>query len=73
MSAKLSVLELPIYREHFSTYMEILEKLNELLKKGSNHTLLIKQAYTTTMQIYPYLTAGYNYWSTKEKLQIYNF
>lgn len=72
MSKKLSVLELPIYKEHFQVFLEILEKLDNLIKTDSNHSLLLKETYQTTIQIFPNLTAGYNYWGTKGKLQIYN-
>lgn len=72
MSRKLSVLELPIYREHFGIFLEIIEKLDTMMKEKSNHGLLITETYQTSIQIFPNLTAGYNYWGTKGKLQLYN-
>lgn len=72
MSKKLSVLELPIYREYFNVFLEIFEKLDELIKSDSKHYLLIKNTYSTLIMIFPNLTAGYNYWGIKGKLQIYN-
>ncbi len=72
MSKKLSVLELPIYREHFEIFLEIIEKLDVLIREKSKHNLLLINTYQITIQIFPNLTAGYNYWGTKEKLLLYN-
>lgn len=72
MSRKLSVLELPIYREHFGIFLEMIEKLDNLLKEKTKHNLLVSETYQTSIQIFPNLTASYNYWGTKGKIQLYN-
>ncbi|MFW6286003.1 MAG: hypothetical protein ACOC16_02675 [Nanoarchaeota archaeon] len=72
MTKKLTVLELPIYRDYFPTFLEILNKLEEKLKTDSTHKLLIKKTYETVIEIFPNLNSGFNYWGTKGKLQIYN-
>ena len=51
MSKKLSVLELPIYREYFPVFLEILEKLNLEIKNKNGHILLLKETYQITIQI----------------------
>ena len=72
MSRKLSVLELPLYRDYFPIFLEILEKLNLEIKNKNGHILLLKETYETTIQIFPNLNAGFNYWGVKGKVQLYN-
>jgi hypothetical protein len=72
MSKKLTVMELPLYRDYFEVYKEIMEKLEYLIQKNSKHSLLLKETYKTTIQIFPYLTAGYNYFGVKGKVKLYN-
>jgi hypothetical protein len=71
MTKKFSVLELPIYRDYFQIYLEIIEIL-ETKKDTSKHRILIIETYKTIIQIFPNLNAGYNYWGTKGKIKIYN-
>ena len=53
MSKKLNVLELPIYKEYFEIFKEILGVLESLLSSNSQHTILLTQTYKTTIQIFP--------------------
>ena len=59
MSKKLSVLELPIYKEYFEIFKEILEVLESLLSSNSQHIILLTQTYKTTIQIFPQLNVIY--------------
>ena len=68
----MNVFDLPIYREYFGTFLSLIKKLDELKQKNSNHKKLIDSAYSHAIEIFPNLNAGYNYWSIKGKLQIYN-
>ncbi len=72
MSKKLSVLELPIYKEHFKVFLEALDILDEKMSSEKKHGILLKETYETIIQIFPNLTADYNYWDLKGKLKIYN-
>lgn len=72
MSKKFSVLELPLYRDYFHIFIEILEKLDEKLQKETKHKILIKNTYDNVIEIFTNLNAGYNHWGTKGKLQLYN-
>jgi len=71
MGKYISVEELPIYKEHFDDFIEILKTLEDL-KSLNNHKELINSAYINTYKILPLLNAGYNYWGLKGKLKIYN-
>jgi len=72
MTKKFNVLELPIYRDYFEIFLEISIELDKLIKNNSSHMILVKQTYSTLIQIFPNLNAGYNYWEKHEKIKIYN-
>ena len=61
----MNVYDLPIFKEHFQTYLQLLDELETLLKSNTKHLILIQETYSTMIQIFPQLTAGYNYWGTK--------
>lgn len=69
---KMDVFDLPIYREHFETFLKIFKELEDLKQSNLSHKKLIDNAYSHAIEIFPNLNAGYNYWSMKGKLQIYN-
>lgn len=68
----MNAFDLPIYREYFGEFLKIFKELEELKQNTSSHRRLIENAYTHAIEIFPNLNAGYNYWSMKGKLQIYN-
>ena len=69
----MNVYDLPIFKEHFQTYLQLLDELAELLHKQENkHKILIEKAYSHIVELFSQLNAGYNYWGTKGKLQLYN-
>ncbi len=73
MTKKMNVLELPIYKEHFNVFIEILNLLETYLNKEKiRHEILIRKTYEIATEIFPTLNAGYNYWGAKEKLLLYN-
>ena len=69
---KRGIENLPIYRDNFDFYMEIISILNKLNLNEKEHRLLILEAYKTAIQIFPILNAGYNYWDRNEKIKYYN-
>lgn len=68
----MNVYDLPIYREYYDTFLEIFKELEVLKQNNCSHKMLINNAYIHAINIFPYLNAGYNYWSLKDKLKIYN-
>ncbi|MDA3854685.1 MAG: hypothetical protein PF569_00390 [Candidatus Woesearchaeota archaeon] len=68
----MNVFDLPIYREYFATFLKVIRELEDLKQNNSIHKKLIDNAYDHTIEIFPNLNAGYNYWPMKGKLQIYN-
>ena len=68
----MNAFDLPIYREYFATFLSLIKKLDDLKQQSNNHKKLIDSAYSHAIEIFPNLNAGYNYWSMKGKLQIYN-
>ena len=72
LTFKMDVFDLPIYREYFETFLKIFKELEDLKQSNSSHKKLIDNAYSHAIEIFPNLNAGYNYWSMKGKLQIYN-
>jgi hypothetical protein len=66
----MKVLELPIYRDYFNIYLEIIKLLSN--SSNSYHKLLIEESYKTAIQIFPFINSGYNYWGTKGKRHLYN-
>lgn len=69
---KMNAFDLPIYREYFPVFLKIIKELDGLKQNHLSHKLLIENAYSHAIEIFPNLNAGYNYWSMKGKLQIYN-
>lgn len=69
---KMNAIDLPIYREYFGEFLKIFKELEDLKQSNSSHKKLIDNAYSHAIDIFPNLNAGYNYWSMKGKLQIYN-
>ena len=72
MTKKFNVLELPIYKEHFKMFLEIMEKLEILISENSKHKLLIIETYKNAIQIFPNLNSGYNNYNIKDKVLMYN-
>ncbi len=68
----MNVYDLPIYREYYKDFILIFKELEELKITFKEHKKLIDLAYSHAIEIFPNLNAGYNYWSMKGKLQIYN-
>lgn len=68
----MNAFDLPIYREYFPVFLKIIQELDNLKLNNTTHKLLIENAYSHAIEIFPFLNAGYNYWSMKGKLQIYN-
>jgi len=68
----MNAFDLPIYREYFPVFLKIIKELDELKLSNTTHKRLIDNAYSHAIEIFPNLNAGYNYWSMKGKLQIYN-
>ena len=64
--------DLPIYKEYYVKFLEMFNELDKLRKNSSTHKELIENSYVHAIEIFPHLNAGYNYWSMKGKLQIYN-
>jgi len=72
MTKKFNVLELPIYREHFKMFLEIIEKLEVFIIENSRHKLLLVESYKIAIKIFPSLNAGYNNYNIRDKVLIYN-
>ncbi len=68
----MNAFDLPIYREYFPVFLKIIKELDELKLSNTTHKRLVDNAYSHAVEIFPNLNAGYNYWSMKGKLQIYN-
>lgn len=70
---KLSMFDLPIYRDYAKDFFEIISELDSLLKREViSHKKLVENAYSHSIEIFPLLNAGYNHWEIKGKLKIYN-
>lgn len=68
----MNMYDLPIYEKYYKTFLEIFKELEILRQSDCSHKILVNNAYNHAINIFPYLNAGYNYWSLKDKLKIYN-
>ena len=68
----MTVHDLPIYKENFGGFLKIIIELDDLKESNQKHKRLIEIAYDHAVIIFPKLNAGYNYWSVKGKIQLYN-
>lgn len=68
----MNVYDLPIYREYYEDFLKIFKELEQLKSNSKEHKKLIELTYLHAIEVFPNLNAGYNYWSMKGKLQIYN-
>lgn len=67
---KMSVYEMPIYKEHYTTFLELIKELDYLKVQSTQHRTIIDNTYEHLIKVFPLLNAGYNFWSMKGKLEI---